>query len=212
MPNPIAIVLNSGDLRSLVATALLAAEEAPPDLVFIFLSDGRAALSSRQEHAHRQAEHFKAKQMIDLDLPHALPRRRADWQGASPKVAMNRAHLLVTALSHAIEMPAQRVVWPAQYDGNFQKIARATEQVELVSHLAEMEHGNPPELATPLLELTDRQLIELGNQLNAPWRLAWSCQVQDNAPCRACTGCQRRHAAFEAAGVEEPGEAAVVAR
>lgn len=206
MAKPSAIILSSGDLRSLVASALVAAEQHPPRLIVLWMADGRPAQSARKDHAHRQAEHVGADRVIDLTLPHPPPSasRQAEWSTGTPRPALARAQLLVTAVAHAVELNAQSVIWPAQYDGDFAKIARATEQVELVSHLAGMDHADAPPILTPLVELTDRQLIELGGQLDVPWRIAWSCQVQDATPCRACAGCQRRYAAFTAAGADDP--------
>ncbi len=59
-------------------------------------------------------------------------------------------------------------------------------------------------IETPLLELTDQQVVELGGQLDVPWKLAWSCQFHGDKPCRVCDPCRRRQRAFDAAGVIDP--------
>jgi 7-cyano-7-deazaguanine synthase in queuosine biosynthesis len=61
-------------------------------------------------------------------------------------------------------------------------------------------------METPLLELTDLQLLELGTHMQVPWNLAWSCDFGGESPCMACAGCWRRHAEFETAGLVDPIE------
>ena len=79
-------------------------------------------------------------------------------------------------------------------------MARATEQMLLCEHLGDLE-GPMPQVSAPLLELTDQQIVELGGQLEVPWRLAWSCLGQNETPCHACSACHRRQAAFAEAGM-----------
>ena len=69
-------------------------------------------------------------------------------------------------------------------------------------------------LQTPLLELTDREMVELGAQLDSPFELSWTCflggdpgvPAAQRRPCRMCDGCKRRKAAFEGAGMVDTGE------
>ena len=52
--------------------------------------------------------------------------------------------------------------------------------------------------------VTDKQMIELGGQLDVPWHLAWSCRMHADRPCRVCAGCRRRIRSFESAGMSDP--------
>jgi 7-cyano-7-deazaguanine synthase len=216
MPTPLTLILHSGGLRSLVATALAAAESDKPRLTLLHLIELKPNAAARLEHARRQAEHFGIKRLVELDLPRIAP----GLAGATgPKAApvpspMARSQMLVTALAQAAELHAERVIWPAQFDGDVRHAAHATELTVLATHLAETElelSGRPaPRLDTPLAELTDKQLVELGGQLDAPWALAWSCQMHGDAPCHACEPCRRRRHAFESAGVIDPIDGATV--
>jgi 7-cyano-7-deazaguanine synthase in queuosine biosynthesis len=113
-------------------------------------------------------------------------------------------------LGQARFQQAERVVWPAAYNGVVKAMARGTEQVVLCEHLADLEGGPMPRIETPLLELADQQLIELGGQLGVPWDLAWSCLGDGDRMCRVCPACRRRKAAFDAAGVVDAAEKVVV--
>ncbi len=112
--------------------------------------------------------------------------------------------MLITGLTRAIALGASRLIWPAQANGDFDAAVRITEQTVLAKHLALLEHDNPPSIETPLLELSDRQLIDLALQLNLPWELVWSCLAPGEKPCRVCNGCRRRQEAFGGAGLTDP--------
>ena len=97
-------------------------------------------------------------------------------------------------LLQAVELGAARLIWPVQVNGDVEKASQITEQIVLLSHLFELEHADLPRIDTPLLELTDQQVIELGGQFDVPWKLAWTCQFPGDKPCRVCDRCQRRKA------------------
>jgi 7-cyano-7-deazaguanine synthase in queuosine biosynthesis len=114
--------------------------------------------------------------------------------------------MLLAALGCARHYQADRVIWPASFNGDLKAVARATEQTILADQSGDYDLGESPRIDTPLMELSDRQVIELGEELKAPWALSWSCIGSAELPCRACPGCRRRRSAFHAAGVADPLE------
>lgn len=52
------------------------------------------------------------------------------------------------------------------------------------------------ELRLPLAGMSDREVIELGRQINAPLDLSWSCLEDGEAPCGECVSCRDRTKAF----------------
>jgi 7-cyano-7-deazaguanine synthase len=198
------LILASGGLRSLVATAALASAQERARLIFLHLKDGRANAAVRLDHLRRLAEHYRVADMIELELPHLRIAEAVADHNAQRGSPLVRPQVLLTALAQAVEIGAGRVIWPAQVDGDYDTIARVTEEVVLVQHLAQLEHAALPLIETPLLELTDVQVVELGGQLEAPWALAWTCLLTGERPCRLCEACRRRRSAFEAAGVVDP--------
>lgn len=220
------LILGSGGLRSLVATAVVISQGEKPRPTLLHLRDGRANAAVRLEHARRQADYFKLTHPIEVELPHlqvdqsfnAAPASSGESGVASAAgvgggwLPLVRPQVLMVAMAQAMELKAVRLVWPVQFNGDYHAIARITEQVILVTQLAQLEHPEVPVIETPLLELTDRQLIELGAQLKAPWHMAWSCQLAGEKPCRVCTGCRRRRRAFDLVGINDAtdrGEALV---
>lgn len=198
------IVLSSGGLRSLIATAAALSETNRGKAVLLHLRDGRPAAPRLREFVKRQAEHFRILHTVELDMPHLSPDE--SFQGGSDQgwMPLVRPQVLLIALAQAMELRASRLVWPVQFNADFHAIARATEQIELALQLAQLERPDIPSIETPLAELTDRQLIELGAQLDVPWELSWSCTLPGEKPCRACPACKRRRHAFESAGMVDP--------
>lgn len=215
------MILNNGGLRSLVATALALSHSPRPRVSLLHVQEGLPNDDARMEHAHQQAEHFSCRQVIDLDIPRPVASRHDYNDAPDPfeAVPLRRPRLMMLAISQAMELHAERVIWPVQPAGDFAAIARITEQLVLLRHSADLEAARHeksareneaaprffvPDVETPLVELTDRQIVELGSQLHVPWHLAWSCLIHHDRPCRACNGCRRRLNAFDAAGIVDP--------
>jgi len=213
MTRPATIVLSAGGIRSLVALAAVRAEPDHGSLILLHLSDGRANGAVRAEYVHRQARQYKLGRTLVAPLPAVSAGLgtassdddddEADQTGARGP-ALVRPQLLLTACAFAVQFNAQRIIWPAQANGLFAQAAALNEQLVLARHLAQHDNTDPPPIETPLLDLTDQQVIELGGQLGVPWALAWTCTKSDATPCGACPGCRRRVRGFEAAGVLDP--------
>ena len=200
------MLLSSGGLRSLVALGLTLANHEALRLTLLHVRDGRDNGGARQEHAIAQAEHFGIARVTELHLPHAYGHGYGRGPGGEPLGTLVPPQMLLMALAEARWQQAARVIWPVSVNAESRSLAQASEQMQLCRHLAEAEAGGMPEIEAPLLEMSDQQVIELGAQLDVPWRLAWSCLGQGERPCRTCTGCRRRKAAFEAAGIVDPAE------
>jgi 7-cyano-7-deazaguanine synthase len=204
MPTPTTLLLASGGVRSLVATASILSQPKPPRLMCLHMRLDSPDGPRRRERMHQQCEHYKLAQAVELSLPRqeAGPRPPTHEPGARPPLL--RPRLLLAAVSHALLHGAQSVIWPGQFGEEFDAIARITEQMVLVQHIAQIESNTDIVIDTPLLELSDPQVVELGSHLNVPWELAWSCQLGGELHCGACPGCLRRRQAFETAGIVDP--------
>lgn len=55
----------------------------------------------------------------------------------------------------------------------------------------------PVNIWAPLLYMTKKQIVELGNALEVPWELTWSCYAGGDKPCGQCDACVRREEAFK---------------
>lgn len=66
--------------------------------------------------------------------------------------------------------------------------------------------GRPIRIETPLLELTKREIIELGLKSNVDYSMTQTCYDPGPAgdPCRLCDACRIRIAAFAELGMGDP--------
>ena len=198
------MVLHNGGLRSLVACALLLAEDPAPRLTLLHIDDGREARHTRRQHLRRQAKAMNITRVTELAVPHLFGHGYGRAPDGGPLGLLTRPQLLLAAMAEAKHQQAEAVVWPVSVNGDAQQGALATEQAVLCEHLAETEVDaaeQAPRIETPLAEMTDQQVIELGGQLGVDWQLAWSCARPGEKPCNACGGCRRRKQAFDKAGI-----------
>jgi 7-cyano-7-deazaguanine synthase len=69
------------------------------------------------------------------------------------------------------------------------------ESFQAIANLATKRavEGNAPKLITPLMYMDKTEIARLGNQLNAPLELTFSCyDPQDKLPCGQCDACLLR--------------------
>jgi 7-cyano-7-deazaguanine synthase len=62
----------------------------------------------------------------------------------------------------------------------------------------------PIEIVTPLINLSKREIIELGIKLGVPYELTWSCYKGGKYPCRICDSCLLREKGFKELKMEDP--------
>jgi len=195
------MVMHNGGLRSLVTCALLLKDEPTPRLTLVHMDDGREARMTRRLAMRKQAKAMGISRITELATPHLFGHGYGRAPDGGPQGQLTRPQLLLAAIAEARYQQAEAVVWPISVNGDPQQGAHATEQAVLCEHLAENEAPQTPRIETPLMEMTDQQVIELGGQLGVDWSLAWSCARPGDQPCMACAGCRRRSQAFDKAGI-----------
>lgn len=63
---------------------------------------------------------------------------------------------------------------------------------------------NPIRIDAPLLRLTKREIVLLGEKCGVPFEKTWSCYAGTRRPCRVCDSCLLRAKGFEEAGFCDP--------
>jgi len=192
-----AMVMNDGGLRSLVATATVTGPGRP---MLLYIHDGRPGDERWHGRCSQQAEQYRAARRVELSLPHLMKRHGSTTQPTS----LARFQLLTAAAGQAVSHDAARLVWPVSVAEQYEELATVAEWLVLLEHAVQLETGQSLTIETPLLELTLKQIVELGEQAGVPWRLARSCRSADAEPCGRCPGCTERAAAFAAAGINDP--------
>lgn len=82
----------------------------------------------------------------------------------------------------------------------------AYERMANLATKAGVEGTNPIHIRTPLIDLTKRQIVELGLSLGVDYALTLSCYdpTPDGAACGHCDACRLRLKGFAEAGVADP--------
>ena len=66
------------------------------------------------------------------------------------------------------------------------------------------QNGIKIELLQPVSTLMKHEIVKLGNKLNVPWELTWSCYSNKEKHCNNCAPCFMRKTAFERNGLKDP--------
>ena len=64
--------------------------------------------------------------------------------------------------------------------------------------------GKKIEVKAPLIKLTKKEIVLLGQKLGVPFEKTWSCYAGEDAPCGKCDSCILRAKGFREAGIPDP--------
>jgi len=64
--------------------------------------------------------------------------------------------------------------------------------------------GTKIKLVTPLINMSKKEIVLKGFELNAPLELTWSCYQNEDEACGVCDSCALRLRGFKQAGKEDP--------
>lgn len=64
--------------------------------------------------------------------------------------------------------------------------------------------GKKIEIKAPLIALTKKDIVLLGQKLGVPFQNTWSCYAGDDKPCGTCDSCVLRAKGFREAGIPDP--------
>ncbi len=195
------LILHSGGLRSIIATAELLQHTHQSKIAFLFINDGRPSTEQRLNKLKKQADYFHIEHIHVINVPHLYPLGKQTPQETYANLL--HSQLLSLASLQAIELNANFLIWPALADNQTQAVAKITQQTLILSETLSLgqESDHDLEIQTPLLTLTDAQAIELGAHLDIDWTLAWTCSSVLTTPCKQCPPCKRRARAFRQAHV-----------
>ena len=64
--------------------------------------------------------------------------------------------------------------------------------------------GNPVKIKTPLMSLSKKEIVRVGQRLGVDWKSTWSCYLGKRFSCGQCDSCQLRLQGFMQAGIRDP--------
>jgi len=215
----LALCLVSGGMDSCV-TAAVANEEAEA-LAFLHLSYGQRTEARERRAFEEIADHYNVKQRLVVSLDHLaqiggssltdskIAIRSADLAGQgipTSYVPFRNAHLLSIATSWAEVIGANSIYIGAVAEDSSGYPDCRPEFYEAFQQVIRL--GTKPEtnieIRTPVIAMKKSEIVELGQRLEAPFELTWSCYRETDQACGDCDSCALRLRAFRLAGITDP--------
>lgn len=215
----LAVCLVSGGMDSCVTAAV--ANQDADGLAFLHVSYGQRTENRERRAFEEIADHYAVKQRLVVSLEHlaqiggssltdkdiaVTPANLSSPGIPASYVPFRNAHLLSVATSWAEVIGSSYIYIGAvaedssgypdcrpEFYAAFQRAITVGTKPE--THI---------EIRTPVIAMTKAQIVELGQKLNAPFELTWSCYRQSEEACGDCDSCALRLRAFRAAGVRDP--------
>ena len=72
-----------------------------------------------------------------------------------------------------------------------------------ISTKVAIQYHKPFKIETPLIDLTKREVIKIGLEIDAPLQFTWSCYKGEELACGECDPCKFRKQAFEENGIKD---------
>jgi 7-cyano-7-deazaguanine synthase len=144
--------------------------------------------------------------LVDLTSLKTILRSALTCTYSKPTVVPNRnAVFLSIAVGYAESIGADSIFYGAHHSdrGTYPDCRR--EFVESFQKTAKLGTGNMSlDVETPFINMTKAEIISLGNRLNVPYDLTWSCYQGKEKHCGICGSCRERKIAFANAGIKDP--------
>jgi 7-cyano-7-deazaguanine synthase len=215
----LAVCLVSGGMDSCV-TAAIANEEADR-LAFLHVSYGQRTEERERRAFTEIADHYGIEQRLMVSLDHlariggssltdkdiAISSATLAGRGIPTSyVPFRNAHLLSVAISWAEVIRADSVYIGAVAEDSSGYPDCRPEFYEAFQRVVAL--GTKPEtqveIKTPVIAMRKSEIVELGQKLNAPFELTWSCYAASEQACGDCDSCALRLRAFRDAGLRDP--------
>lgn len=218
----LAVCLVSGGMDSCVTAAI--AQEETDRLAFLHVSYGQRTEARERRAFEEIAEHYGVKQRLVVSqaalaaiggssLTDAeIPVTSANLSGASSRsipssyVPFRNAHLLSVATSWAEVIGADYIYIGAVAEDSSGYPDCRPEFYDAFQRVINL--GTKPEtqieIRTPVIAMKKSEIVTLGQKLDAPLALTWSCYAESEQACGECDSCALRLRAFRAAGVPDP--------
>lgn len=219
LPSNLAVCLVSGGMDSCVTAAI--AHRDVHQLAFLHISYGQRTEARERRAFEELADYYGVEQRMVVSLEHLakiggssltdkdIVVTTADLAGQSiptSYVPFRNANFLSIATSWAEVIYADAIYLGAVAEDSSGYPDCRPEFYEAFARVISL--GTKPETSirvkTPVINLKKSEIIALGQKLNAPLELTWSCYTESERACGACDSCALRLKAFREAGIRDP--------
>lgn len=218
-PPRLAVCLVSGGMDSCVTAAI--AHRDVDQLAFLHISYGQRT-EARERRAYEEiADHYAVEQRMVVSLEQLakiggssltdknIAVTNANLAGQNiptSYVPFRNANFLSIAASWAEVIHADAIYIGAVAEDSSGYPDCRPEFYEAFERVISL--GTKPETSiqvkTPVITLKKSEIVALGQKLNAPLELTWSCYAESEFACGNCDSCALRLKAFREAGVKDP--------
>lgn len=215
----LAVCLVSGGMDSCVTAAI--ADRDVAQLAFLHVSYGQRTEARERRAFEALADHFAVARRLVVSLAHLAqiggssltdptieiaPPNLKSQSIPSSYVPFRNAHLLSVAASWAEVIGAGHIYIGAVAEDSSGYPDCRPEFYEAFERAIEL--GTKPstkiQIRTPVIDMKKSEIVRLGQELQAPLQLTWSCYARSDSACGQCDSCALRLRAFRAAGVSDP--------
>jgi 7-cyano-7-deazaguanine synthase len=211
-----AIVLFSGGLDSTVLATQMKQEATQTRLLSIDYGQRHA---KELDHSQKVADHLGLAHEI-LKLPQlgqilggssltdksiTLPEGHYAEESMKSTVVPNRNMILLAlAGGHALSIGFDTIAYAAHAGDHTIYPDCRPEFADAMNKALGLADWNDLNLHRPFVDMTKSDLVTLGEELNAPLQLTWSCYAGNEIHCGKCGTCVERKEAFALANIPDP--------
>ena len=224
MSRPKAIAVLSGGLDCCVATSIYQDDY---DITAITFNYNQKSLDEEIKAAGNICRKFNMKHVI-IDLPwldkisnsslnnkEDVPEVSLEELDDDVKSLENAKSVWVPArntvfcsiaLSYAESIKAEIIIVGWDYEEAITFPDNSKEYLESFNKTIEYGSFDDIKIKAPLIDMTKKEIVEKGHQIDAPMDLSYSCYNGSRKHCGVCESCKRRRRAFEQADIDDPTE------
>lgn len=192
------VVLVSGGLESAALLSYWTHWSHATEMIPLFVNYGQENALKEQQAATAVCKHLKlpVPEVLNVKTLAGLFSGMQRGEERHHKAPFRNLMLISLAASTAADMRATHVALAVSKDHGPKTEDAATIFLRHAESLLHDALEPPISLLAPLVHLNTPQVVALGDQVNAPWDLTWSCVKGGEKPCGVCGGCITRQEAL----------------
>ncbi|MFA6569745.1 MAG: 7-cyano-7-deazaguanine synthase QueC [Bacteroidota bacterium] len=221
MANEIAVVLISGGMDSALSAGI--AIDMRFDIAALHLNYGQKTQMRELKSYTDICDFYNIEQRLIVDVNHlsaiggsslTSPDIEVDKANLnnneipSSYVPFRNANILSIAVSWAEVIGAKAIfIGAMQLDNSGYPDCRR-EFFDAFEKTIELgtKAGTSIKIFTPLINMTKKEIVVMGDDIGVPFHLTWSCYSDSEIACGVCDSCALRLRGFQQAGISDPLE------
>ncbi|MDD6346331.1 MAG: 7-cyano-7-deazaguanine synthase QueC [Oscillospiraceae bacterium] len=223
-----ALVLSSGGVDSTTCVALAVSEYGKENVVSLSITYGQKH-SKEIQSANAVAEYYGIEHILldlsemfkfsdcsllnhsDNEIPHESYDSQIQKTNGSPVstyVPFRNGLFISSASAIAISKNCGVIYYGAHSDDSAGSAYPdcSPEFNKAMGDAVYIGSGKQLKIVAPFVNLTKKDVVKKGLELNAPYHLTWSCYEGGDKQCGKCGTCIDRKKAFEENGIKDPVE------